>query len=91
MHHYEALLRPIFTPGTAIQTTQDFVTFAEAVGLSEELDWAVMQQAVAALAGSPEASIAVNVSGLSMQSAAFRERVTTLVRTAWHRAAFWSS
>ena len=50
VHHYEALLRPVFTPGGTIQNTQDFVTFAEAVGLSEELDWAVMQQAVAASA-----------------------------------------
>ena len=79
LHHYEALLRPIITPGSTIQNTQDFVTFAEAVGLSEELDWAVMQQAVAALRASPEAVIAVNVSGLSMQSAEFCERVTTLV------------
>ncbi len=79
LHHYEALLRPVFSPGNAIQNTQDFVTFAEAVGLSEELDWAVMQQAVAALRASPDAVIAVNVSGLSMQSADFCERVTTLV------------
>ena len=80
VHHYEALLRPIFTPGHTIQTTQDFVTFAEAVGLSEELDWAVMQQGIAAQAGAPETSIAVNVSGLSMQNAAFCERVLTALR-----------
>lgn len=79
VHHYEALLRPIFTPGSSIQNTQDFVTFAEAVGLSEELDWAVLQQAVAACHASPEASIAVNVSGLSMQSPAFAERATALL------------
>ena len=81
VHHYEALLRPIFTPGNTIQTTQDFVTFAESVGLSEELDWAVMQQGIAAQAGSPESAIAVNVSGLSMQSHSFRERVMALLRT----------
>ena len=75
VHHYEALLRPIFTPGSTIQNTQDFVTFAEAVGLSEELDWAVMQQVMIALRESPGASIAVNVSGLSMQSPRFRERM----------------
>ncbi len=80
VHHYEALLRPIFTPGHSIQTTQDFVTFAEAVGLSEELDWAVMQQGIAAQVGSPGASIAVNVSGLSMQSPPFRERVMDVLR-----------
>lgn len=75
VHHYEALLRPIFTPGSTIQNTQDFVTFAEAVGLSEELDLAVMQQAVAAAVTTTHASIAINVSGLSMQSLAFRERM----------------
>ena len=79
VHHYEALLRPTLTPGSAIQTTQDFVTFAEAVGLSEELDWAVMQQAVAAVRASPDAFVAVNVSGLSMQSAGFCNRVTSLL------------
>ena len=36
VHHYEALMRPVFAPGSPIQTTQDFVTFAEMVGLSEE-------------------------------------------------------
>ena len=79
IHHYEALLRPIITPGATIQNTQDFVTFAEAVGLSEELDWAVMQQAVAALRASPKAFVAVNVSGLSMQSAPFCDRVLKLL------------
>ena len=79
VHHYEALLRPIFTPGSSIQNTQDFVTFAEAVGLSEELDWAVMQQAVTALRSSPGVSVAVNVSGLSMQSRSFRERMMGLL------------
>ena len=79
VHHYEALMRPTFTPGSPIQNTQDFVTFAEAVGLSEELDWAVMQQAVAAVRASPASFIAVNVSGLSMQSKQFCERATTLL------------
>jgi EAL domain-containing protein (putative c-di-GMP-specific phosphodiesterase class I) len=81
VHHYEALLRPIFTPGSSIQNTQDFVTFAEAVGLSEELDWAVMQQAVIALHSSPGVSVAVNVSGLSMQSVNFRARMMGLLET----------
>ena len=79
VHHYEALLRPVFTPGSTIQNTQDFVVFAEAVGLSEELDWAVMQQAVAASRASPGVSIAVNVSGLSMQSPPFAKRALELL------------
>lgn len=75
VQHYEALLRPIITPGSPVQTTQDFVTFAEAVGLSEALDWAVLDEALSALRSSPQTSVAVNISGLSMQSAAFRKKV----------------
>ncbi len=81
VHHYEALLRPIFSPGSVIQTTQDFVTFAEAVGLAEELDWAVLQQAMAAVADAqPKVTVAVNMSGLSIQSAAFRDRALDALR-----------
>jgi EAL domain-containing protein (putative c-di-GMP-specific phosphodiesterase class I) len=79
VHHYEALLRPIFEPGTAIQNTQDFVTFAEAVGLAEELDLAVMQQAMIAAGNSPKVRVAVNVSGLSMQSVPFREQMLRIL------------
>jgi EAL domain-containing protein (putative c-di-GMP-specific phosphodiesterase class I) len=82
VHHYEALLRPVFTPGVGIETTQDFVTFAEAVGLSEELDLAVMAQALVAAQNSPHVSIAVNVSGLSMQSVPFRERMIDMIANA---------
>ena len=74
-HHYEALLRPIATPSQPFRTTQDFVTFAEAVGLSEELDYAVLAQGVAAMEAAPGASVAVNISGLSFQSPAFRDRM----------------
>lgn len=79
IHHYEALLRPIPTPGNPAQTTQDFVTFAEAVGLSELLDEAVLDQALAAIRSAQGASVAVNVSGLSMQSAGFRDRMLAKV------------
>jgi EAL domain-containing protein (putative c-di-GMP-specific phosphodiesterase class I) len=75
VQHYEALLRPIATPGNPAPTTQDFVTFAEAVGLSEALDWAVLEEALAAIRATPNAAVAVNISGLSMQSAAFRARI----------------
>lgn len=71
VHHYEALLRPLPVPGSPAHTTQEFVTFAEAVGLSEELDAAVLDVALLALRAAPAASAAVNVSGLSMQSPAF--------------------
>jgi EAL domain-containing protein (putative c-di-GMP-specific phosphodiesterase class I) len=75
IHHYEALLRPIPTPGNHAHSTQDFVAFAEVAGLSEELDWAVLQEALAAQRAAPNTSIAVNISGLSMQSPAFRQRM----------------
>ena len=74
-HHFEALLRPTPTPANPAHTTQDFVLLAEAVGLSEELDWAVLQETLAALRATPRARIAVNISGLSMQSRPFRERI----------------
>ncbi len=75
VHHYEALLRPISTPELAVQGPQEFVLFAEAAGLSEELDWAVLDQAAAASETAKGASVAVNISGLSMQSGAFRGRM----------------
>lgn len=71
VQHHEALLRP--APGTdgAVGSTRDLVNLAEMIGLSEVLDHAVLQQALATL-GAVQACIAVNVSGLSMQSSAFR-------------------
>lgn len=76
LQHYEGLLRPIAMPGFSVQSTQDFVTFVEAVGLSEDLDLAVIDTALetmrALTATDATLSIAVNISGLSMQSARFR-------------------
>ncbi|MBP0493223.1 sensor domain-containing phosphodiesterase [Pararoseomonas indoligenes] len=66
-HHYEALLRP------REGGVEDFVRCAETVGLTEELDLAVADTVLDALRFSPRASIALNVSGLSMQSPRFRE------------------
>ncbi len=75
VHHHEALLRPGRGGAAPAHTPQEFVTFAEAVGLSEELDFAVLAQSLVALNRTPGAAVAVNVSGLSMQSAAFRARM----------------
>lgn len=72
VHHYEALLRPVPTPNVPMSNTQEFVTFAEAVGLSEELDWAVLETAIAALQANRSVNIAVNMSGLSMQNPDYR-------------------
>jgi len=79
VHHYEALLRP--TPSASVPTAQaqDFVTFAETVGLSEELDWAVVELVCEAARGAGGAQIACNLSGLSLQSPAFRERLLALL------------
>ncbi|MEI6159080.1 MAG: EAL domain-containing protein [Roseococcus sp.] len=73
LHHYEALLRP--EKGLLGQASgpQDFVTLAETVGLTEELDLAVAESALMAASGLVGAQrIAVNVSGLSLQSPGFR-------------------
>jgi EAL domain-containing protein (putative c-di-GMP-specific phosphodiesterase class I) len=79
VHHYEALLRPTATPGMPMGSIQEFVTFAEAVGLSEVMDMAVMEQALMALRAAPTASVAVNLSGLSAQSSEFRGRLFALL------------
>ena len=73
--HHEALLRPSRGGAAPAYDPQEFVTFAEAVGLSEELDFAVLELALFALKHTPGAAVAVNVSGLSMQNATFRARM----------------
>ena len=84
VHHYEALLRPIGNMSGADDesrplTTQELVTFAEAMGLSEELDLAVTQEALLTLRETERVRVAVNVSGMSMQSAQFREQLMALI------------
>ena len=74
IHHYEALLRPIPTPALPSKSPQEFVSFAEAVGLSEELDLAVLYETLRVLDRGAGPSVAVNVSGYSMQSELFRDR-----------------
>ncbi len=79
VQHFEALLRPIASPNGPNYTTQEFVAFAEAAGLAEELDLAVLGQALAALRATPGTRVAVNVSGLSIQSRDFQERALALI------------
>lgn len=76
-HHYEALLRPIPTPGTPFDQASEFIALAETVALSEDLDWAVVETACDAARAASGARIACNLSGLSIQSPAFRERLCT--------------
>jgi EAL domain-containing protein (putative c-di-GMP-specific phosphodiesterase class I) len=78
VHHFEALLRPRHLPGSPACSTQEFVLFSEAMGLAEELDGAVLERAVAVLADTAGPPVAVNISGLSMQSPAFRQRMLEL-------------
>jgi EAL domain-containing protein (putative c-di-GMP-specific phosphodiesterase class I) len=77
-HHYEALLRPIPTPGTPFAEPSEFIALAETVGLSEELDWAVVETACEAARAAAGARIACNLSGLTLQSPAFRDRLCAL-------------
>ncbi|MCX7382237.1 MAG: EAL domain-containing protein [Alphaproteobacteria bacterium] len=79
VHHFEALLRPLESQSHPSGTTQDFVLFAEMVGLAEELDLAVLVEALAAVRDAPAASVAVNVSGFTMQSPAFRDVVAGIL------------
>ncbi len=79
IHHFKALLRPSRHEDYPSESTQDFVLFAEMVGLAEELDVAVLEEALDALRSSAAATVAVNVSGFTMQSQPFRKRVLELL------------
>ena len=89
VHHFEALLRPWRQPEAAPFSTQEFVSFSEAIGLSEELDVAVLDEVAAELVRVPGSAVAVNVSG-------FRSKAPLSVsgHSRSQRAAtdgFWSS
>lgn len=77
--HFEALLRPAMDPGAPLRGPQDFVTFAETIGLSEDLDWAVLDTICGAARLGRGARIAANVSGFSLQSPEFRARLLQLL------------
>ena len=66
VHHHEALLRP---EGYGVDA---FIRCAETVGLTEEMDLAVTDRVLDALRFNAGARIALNISGLSMQSRRFR-------------------
>jgi EAL domain-containing protein (putative c-di-GMP-specific phosphodiesterase class I) len=78
-HHYEALLRPIPTPGTPFDQASEFIALAETVALSEDLDWAVVETACEAARAASGARIACNLSGLSLQSPPFREKLCAML------------
>jgi EAL domain-containing protein (putative c-di-GMP-specific phosphodiesterase class I) len=78
-HHYEALLRPDPATASALAQALDFVTFAETIGLSEELDWAVLLAVCGAARQARGTRIAANLSGLSVQSPAFRKAMLRML------------
>jgi EAL domain-containing protein (putative c-di-GMP-specific phosphodiesterase class I) len=70
-HHFEALVRP-HSAGDAGETPHSFVTLIEAAGLSAELDLAVTAVATESALAARAATIAVNISGMSLEDPAFR-------------------
>lgn len=78
VHHHEALIRPFATGGDALTHPGEFVALAEAVGLTEELDWAVVRTVCDAAGAAGGTRIACNLSGLSLQSPKFREEMKEL-------------
>jgi EAL domain-containing protein (putative c-di-GMP-specific phosphodiesterase class I) len=76
IHHVEALCRPDRGVLAPTEGPGDFVNLSEAVGLTEALDVAVLEMVARDLrAHDPAERVAVNLSGLSVQSPAFRERL----------------
>jgi EAL domain-containing protein (putative c-di-GMP-specific phosphodiesterase class I) len=74
VHHYEALSR--FAEGT---DTFETVVFSEDVGLIMEFDLIVCRQVIEAIERGGTARVAVNLSGRSVQNAAFRSALTRLI------------
>jgi EAL domain-containing protein (putative c-di-GMP-specific phosphodiesterase class I)/PAS domain-containing protein len=84
VHHYEALIRPGPAADALARSPQDFVTMVETVGLSQELDLAVLRRALEMLTQTT-AAIAVNVSSLSIVDPMFGGRFLALVKPEWRR------
>jgi EAL domain-containing protein (putative c-di-GMP-specific phosphodiesterase class I) len=78
-HHYEALIRPLQADDTTMAHPGEFVALAEAVGLTEELDWAVLKAVWEAAANAGGTRVACNLSGLSLQSPKFRADMKELL------------
>ncbi|ESQ91208.1 hypothetical protein ABAC460_06500 [Asticcacaulis sp. AC460] len=74
IHHYEALMR--FSDG---RSPYDTIRMSEQLGLMEDFDLAVCKKAVDMLQARTDVSIAVNLSGASVESEAFRESLRQLL------------
>ena len=78
VHHFEVLSR--FAPG---ESPYEFILFSEEVGMAAELDLAVCEKVLKLMAGSPGAApIAVNLSGKSLASLPFMNRLARLLTEA---------
>lgn len=78
VHHYEALLR--FAHGVS---PADRILFAEQTGIVEDLDIAVLCRAIKMIeqrkVSNADLAIAINLSGCSLQRAAFRSEIEKLL------------
>ncbi|MEI9904858.1 MAG: EAL domain-containing protein [Asticcacaulis sp.] len=74
VHHYEALMR--FRDGRSPYET---IRLSEQLGLVPDFDLAAAREAITLLNQREDVSIAVNVSGQSVQNEAFRENLRQLV------------
>lgn len=81
IHHYEALAR--VRQGDQIFLPSSFVTFAEDVGVVNELDMIVCRRAIETLKSDtmipPGAKMAINLSGRSMGNSAFIQKLMELL------------
>ena len=78
LHHYEALIRPNPVPGVPLAGPQEFVMLVETLGLAPELDL-VIGSRVCEAAAAAGARLAFNISSLSTQNPAFRERLVGML------------
>lgn len=79
LHHHEVLVR-FGSDGSPFPT----IRMAEEMELIEPLDIAVLEETLAVLARDPAHVLAVNVSGRSLMSERYIDRVTTLLREQLH-------
>lgn len=81
VHHYEALAR---LHKTGSELPYQFITFAEEAGVISEFDLAMVKKVVAKIKGGrrrgDSLSIAVNLSGRSVENAAFIEELHKLLK-----------
>lgn len=76
---YECLLRIVQPDGTVV-TAGDFMPVVEELGLIRSVDRAVLRRGVDELAGSPEARIAINVSGLTTTDRSWMRSAVALLQ-----------